>query len=40
MVTGSNLSMTYSDPLTSTMLTAVGTFNATASQLTITNWSI
>lgn len=39
-VTGSNLAMTYSDPLTSTTLTAVGTFNAIASQLTITSWSI
>jgi hypothetical protein len=32
--------MTYFDPLSSTTLTAVGTFNAQASQLTITNWSI
>jgi hypothetical protein len=40
MVTGSNLSMTYSDPLSSTTLTAVGTFNAQATQLTITNWTI
>lgn len=39
-VTGSSLSMTYFDPLSSTTLTAVGTFNAQASQLTITNWSI
>jgi hypothetical protein len=40
LVTGSELSMTYSDPLSGTVLTAVGTFNAAATQLTITNWSI
>jgi len=40
IVTGNNLSMTYSDPAGSTTLTAVGTFNAQASQLTITNWAI
>jgi len=40
MVTGSELSMTYSDPLSGTVLTAVGTFNAAATQLTITSWSI
>ncbi|HVT99668.1 MAG TPA: hypothetical protein VHE33_19365 [Acidobacteriaceae bacterium] len=39
-VTGSSLAMTYSDPGSSTKLTAIGTFNAQASQLTITNWSI
>lgn len=40
MVTGNSLSMTYSDPSTSTTLTAVGTFNAAATQLTLTSWSI
>lgn len=40
VVTGSNLAMTYQDPLGSTTLTAVGTFNAQATQLTITNWTI
>ena len=40
MVTGSSLSMSYTDPLSSTVLTAVGTFNAQATQLTITSWSI
>ncbi|MFP5226989.1 MAG: hypothetical protein ACLGXA_05125 [Acidobacteriota bacterium] len=39
-VTGSNLQMTYTDSVGSTTLTAVGTFNAQATQLTITNWSI
>lgn len=39
-VTGSSLSMTYTDALGSTTLTATGTFNAAATQLTITNWSI
>ena len=39
-VTGSNLSMTYADTGSSTTLTAVGTFNAQATQLTITNWSV
>jgi hypothetical protein len=39
-VTGSSLSMTYTDPLSSTTLTAVGTFNAAATQLTITRWSV
>ncbi len=40
LVTGNNLALTYQDPLSSTTLTAVGTFNAQASQLTIANWSI
>ena len=39
-VTGSSLSMTYTDPATSSVLTAVGTLNAQVTQLTITNWSI
>jgi hypothetical protein len=39
-VTGSSLAMTYTDAGSSTTLTAVGTFNAQATQLTITNWSI
>lgn len=40
VVTGSNLAMTYFDAASSTTLTAIGTFNAQASQLTITNWTI
>jgi hypothetical protein len=40
LVTGSSLSMTYTDTASSTVLTAVGTFNNSASTLTITNWSI
>ncbi len=40
MVTGSSLTMTYTDAASSTTLTAAGTFNAQATQLTITNWSI
>lgn len=40
LVTGSNLSMTYTDASSGTVLTASGTFNSTASQLTITNWTI
>ncbi|HEX4310668.1 MAG TPA: hypothetical protein VHZ25_11615 [Acidobacteriaceae bacterium] len=40
LVTGSNLSMSYTDTTSGAVLTAVGTFNASASQLTITNWSI
>jgi hypothetical protein len=40
LVTGSSLAMTYTDAASSTTLTAVGTFNTQATQLTITNWSI
>lgn len=40
VVTGPNLSMTYVDPGSGAVLTAAGTFNSTATQLTITNWSI
>lgn len=40
LVTGNSLSMTYTDPGSSTTLTAVGTFNSAATQLTITNWAI
>jgi len=40
LVTGSNLQMTYQDSLGSTTLTAIGTFNAQATQLTITSWSV
>jgi hypothetical protein len=40
LVTGSNLSMSYTDTTSGAVLTAAGNFNASASQLTITNWSI
>lgn len=40
LVTGSSLSMTYSDPGSSAVLTASGTFNAAATQLTISSWTI
>jgi hypothetical protein len=40
LVTGNNLSMNYTDTTSGAVLSAVGTFNASASQLTITNWSI
>lgn len=40
LVTGSSLSMTYTDPAGSAVLTASGSFNSTATQLTITKWSI
>jgi hypothetical protein len=40
LVTGSSLSITYTDTASSTVLTAVGTFNSSASTLTITSWSI
>ena len=40
LVTGSSLSMTYSDPGSGAVLTASGTFNSAATQLTIANWSI
>ncbi len=40
LVTGNSLSMTYTDPGSSAALTAVGTFNAQATQLTITSWTI
>jgi hypothetical protein len=39
-VTGSSLSMTYTDPASSATLTVVGTLNSPATQLTITSWSI
>lgn len=39
-VTGSSLSMTYSDPGSAAVLTATGSFNASATQLTIANWTI
>jgi hypothetical protein len=39
-VTGSSLSMTYTDSTSGAVLTAVGTFNSAATQLTITSWSI
>jgi hypothetical protein len=40
LATGSSLSITYTDTASSTVLTAVGTFNSSASTLTITSWSI
>jgi hypothetical protein len=40
LVTGSSLSMTYTDSGSGAVLTASGTFNSTATQLTIANWSI
>jgi hypothetical protein len=40
LVTGSSLSMTYTDPGSGAVLTATGTFNSAASQLTIASWSI
>jgi hypothetical protein len=39
-VTGSSLSMTYTDSASGAALTALGTFNSAATQLTITNWTI
>lgn len=40
LVTGSNLSMTYTDTGSGAVLTAAGSFNTTATQLTISNWTI
>ena len=40
LVTGSTLSTTYTDPVSSATVTAVGTFNSAATQLTVTNWSV
>ncbi|HEX4064828.1 MAG TPA: hypothetical protein VHZ09_02310 [Acidobacteriaceae bacterium] len=40
LVTGSSLTMTYTDPASGAVLTAAGTFNAAATQLTIASWSI
>ena len=40
LVTGSSLSMTYTDPGSGAVLTATGSFNSAATVLTITNWSI
>jgi hypothetical protein len=40
LVTGNSLTMTYTDPGSSAVLTASGTFNSAATQLTITSWSI
>jgi hypothetical protein len=40
VVTGDALSMTYSDPQSSAVLTATGTFNSDATQLTISQWTI
>ncbi|MFZ0631104.1 MAG: hypothetical protein WA399_05165 [Acidobacteriaceae bacterium] len=40
LVTGSSLSMTYTDPGSGAILTATGSFNSAATQLTITSWSI
>lgn len=40
LVTGSSLSMTWTDPGSGAILTAAGSFNSAATQLTITTWSI
>jgi len=40
MVTGNSLSMTYADSGSAATLTASGTFNSAATQLTISSWSI
>lgn len=40
LVTGSSLSMSYEDPGSGAVLTASGTFNSAATQLTIASWSI
>ena len=40
LVTGNSLSMTYTDTVSGAVLTASGTFNGAATQLTITSWSI
>jgi len=40
IVTGSSLVMVYTDPGSSTVLNASGTFNSAATQLTISTWSI
>ena len=40
VVTGDALSMTYADSSGGAVLTAAGTFNSTATQLTISHWSI
>jgi hypothetical protein len=40
LVTGSNLTMTYTDAASGAILTASGTFNSAATQLTVANWSI
>ncbi len=40
LITGNSLSMTYTDTASGAVLTASGTFNGAANQLTITSWSI
>ncbi len=40
LVTGNSLTVTYTDPGSSAVLTASGTFNSAATVLTITSWSI
>ncbi len=40
LVTGSSLSMTYTDPGSGAVLRSTGSFNSAATQLTITSWSI
>lgn len=40
LVTGSSLSMTYTDPGSGATLTATGSFNSAATTLTIANWAI
>jgi len=39
-VTGSSLSTTYTDSTSGATITAVGTFNGDATQLTVTNWQV
>jgi len=40
LVTGSSLSTTYTDSVSGATITAVGTFNSAATQLTVTNWQV
>lgn len=40
LVTGDSLSMTYTDPGSGAVLTATGSFNSAATQLTIASWTI
>jgi hypothetical protein len=40
LVTGSSLSTTYTDQVSGAVIVATGTFNSTATQLTVTNWQV